>query len=107
MDLQGQRPGKQIANNYDKEVFNGDIGRISSIDEEVQMIKVAIDCILNRAGEVVIVTYFKKSGGRMEVDLKKPDKTEGGLKALNYLTTLLYYYFYWCPWPDLNGRPTD
>jgi hypothetical protein len=33
----------QIANNYDKEVFNGDIVRIASIDEEAQVVKVAID----------------------------------------------------------------
>ena len=33
----------QIANNYDKEVFNGDIGRIASIDEEAHEIKVLVD----------------------------------------------------------------
>ena len=33
----------QIANNYDKEVFNGDIGRIVSIDEEAHEIKVLVD----------------------------------------------------------------
>ena len=33
----------QIANNYDKEVYNGDIGRIVSIDEEAQEITVSID----------------------------------------------------------------
>jgi exodeoxyribonuclease V alpha subunit len=26
----------QIKNNYDKEVFNGDIGRVTKIDEEAQ-----------------------------------------------------------------------
>jgi exodeoxyribonuclease V alpha subunit len=33
----------QIVNNYDKEVYNGDIGRIALIDEEVHEVKVAID----------------------------------------------------------------
>jgi exodeoxyribonuclease V alpha subunit len=33
----------QIVNNYDKEVYNGDIGRIASIDEEEKEIKVIID----------------------------------------------------------------
>jgi exodeoxyribonuclease V alpha subunit len=33
----------QIANNYDKEVFNGDIGRITGIDSEAQEILVSID----------------------------------------------------------------
>ena len=33
----------QIKNNYDKEVFNGDIGRIVSIDEELQELLVAFD----------------------------------------------------------------
>jgi exodeoxyribonuclease V alpha subunit len=33
----------QISNNYDKEVYNGDIGRIISIDEEGQEILVSID----------------------------------------------------------------
>lgn len=33
----------QIANNYDKEVYNGDIGRITAIDEEAQEIVVSID----------------------------------------------------------------
>ena len=30
-------------NNYDKEVYNGDIGRIASIDEEAKEVKVLID----------------------------------------------------------------
>ena len=33
----------QIRNNYDKEVFNGDIGRIASIDQEEQEVSVTID----------------------------------------------------------------
>ena len=33
----------QIANNYDKEVYNGDIGRITAIDTEAQAVTVAID----------------------------------------------------------------
>jgi len=33
----------QIQNNYDKDVFNGDIGRITSIDEENREIKVKYD----------------------------------------------------------------
>ncbi|MEN6320331.1 MAG: ATP-dependent RecD-like DNA helicase [Syntrophaceae bacterium] len=33
----------QVVNNYDKEVYNGDIGRIDSIDEEAKEIKVIID----------------------------------------------------------------
>jgi exodeoxyribonuclease V alpha subunit len=33
----------QIANNYDKEVFNGDIGRIVSIDEAAQEVRVLVD----------------------------------------------------------------
>jgi exodeoxyribonuclease V alpha subunit len=33
----------QIRNNYDKEVFNGDIGRISGIDFESQMVAVDFD----------------------------------------------------------------
>jgi exodeoxyribonuclease V alpha subunit len=33
----------QITNNYDKEVYNGDIGRISSIDEEAKEVTVIID----------------------------------------------------------------
>ena len=33
----------QIRNNYDKEVFNGDIGRIRSIDSEMQEVKIDFD----------------------------------------------------------------
>jgi len=33
----------QIRNNYDKEVFNGDIGRIIRIDNEAQEVTVAVD----------------------------------------------------------------
>jgi exodeoxyribonuclease V alpha subunit len=33
----------QITNNYDKEVYNGDIGRITLIDEEAQEVTVLID----------------------------------------------------------------
>ena len=33
----------QIKNNYDKEVYNGDIGRITDIDAESQELKVSID----------------------------------------------------------------
>ncbi len=33
----------QIVNNYDKEVYNGDIGRIASINEEEKEVKVIID----------------------------------------------------------------
>ena len=33
----------QIKNNYDKEVFNGDIGRIARIDEEIQEVIVTFD----------------------------------------------------------------
>ena len=33
----------QIVNNYDKEVYNGDIGRIASIDEEAKEVKVIMD----------------------------------------------------------------
>jgi exodeoxyribonuclease V alpha subunit len=33
----------QISNNYDKEVYNGDIGRITGIDTEAQEVSVAID----------------------------------------------------------------
>jgi exodeoxyribonuclease V alpha subunit len=33
----------QIVNNYDKEVYNGDIGRLASIDEEAKEIKVIMD----------------------------------------------------------------
>ncbi|OPL12759.1 MAG: recombinase RecD [delta proteobacterium MLS_D] len=33
----------QVVNNYDKEVFNGDIGRIVSVDEEQQDIRVLFD----------------------------------------------------------------
>jgi len=33
----------QIVNNYDKEVYNGDIGRIKVIDEEEREVKVVID----------------------------------------------------------------
>lgn len=33
----------QIKNNYDKEVYNGDIGRITDIDPESQELKVSID----------------------------------------------------------------
>ncbi|HET9210000.1 MAG TPA: ATP-dependent RecD-like DNA helicase [Thermoanaerobaculia bacterium] len=33
----------QVRNNYDLEVFNGDIGRVSAIDEVDQIVKVAID----------------------------------------------------------------
>ena len=35
-------PVMQIVNNYDKEVYNGDIGRIASIDEEATEVKVII-----------------------------------------------------------------
>jgi exodeoxyribonuclease V alpha subunit len=33
----------QVRNNYDLEVFNGDIGRVSAVDEEDQIVKVALD----------------------------------------------------------------
>jgi exodeoxyribonuclease V alpha subunit len=33
----------QIKNNYDKEVFNGDIGRITRIDPESQMVTISFD----------------------------------------------------------------
>jgi exodeoxyribonuclease V alpha subunit len=33
----------QIKNNYDKEVFNGDIGRITSIDQENHEVKISFD----------------------------------------------------------------
>jgi exodeoxyribonuclease V alpha subunit len=33
----------QVVNNYDKEVFNGDIGRISAVDEEESTIRVEYD----------------------------------------------------------------
>jgi len=33
----------QIKNNYDKEVFNGDIGRIRSIDQENQVLLISFD----------------------------------------------------------------
>jgi exodeoxyribonuclease V alpha subunit len=33
----------QIRNNYDKEIFNGDIGRITRIDTEMQVLKIAFD----------------------------------------------------------------
>ena len=33
----------QIGNDYDKEVYNGDIGRIASIDEEEKEVKVIMD----------------------------------------------------------------
>jgi exodeoxyribonuclease V alpha subunit len=33
----------QIANNYDKEIYNGDIGRITGIDTEAQEVAVVID----------------------------------------------------------------
>ena len=33
----------QIKNNYDKEVFNGDIGRITRIDEEAQEVTISFD----------------------------------------------------------------
>lgn len=33
----------QVRNNYDLEVFNGDIGRVKAIDEEEQLVTVAVD----------------------------------------------------------------
>src|SRR6185436_4254214 len=33
----------QVRNNYDLEVFNGDIGRIAAIDDEAQEVRVRID----------------------------------------------------------------
>jgi exodeoxyribonuclease V alpha subunit len=33
----------QVRNNYDLEVYNGDIGRVAAIDEEEQVVKVTID----------------------------------------------------------------
>jgi exodeoxyribonuclease V alpha subunit len=33
----------QVRNNYDLEVWNGDIGRVSEIDEEEQIVRVALD----------------------------------------------------------------
>jgi exodeoxyribonuclease V alpha subunit len=33
----------QVRNNYDLEVFNGDIGRVVDIDEEEQLVKVMVD----------------------------------------------------------------
>ncbi|MDD5171392.1 MAG: ATP-dependent RecD-like DNA helicase, partial [Syntrophales bacterium] len=41
----------QIVNNYDKEVYNGDIGRITAIDEEAKEVKLTID------GREVIYDY--------------------------------------------------
>ena len=36
----------QVRNNYDKEVFNGDIGRITTIDPENQQVIVSFDSVL-------------------------------------------------------------
>ncbi|HKH47097.1 MAG TPA: ATP-dependent RecD-like DNA helicase [Thermoanaerobaculia bacterium] len=33
----------QVRNNYDLEVFNGDIGRVAAIDEEEQLVRVTVD----------------------------------------------------------------
>ena len=33
----------QVRNNYDLEVFNGDIGRVADIDEEEQLVRVTVD----------------------------------------------------------------
>jgi exodeoxyribonuclease V alpha subunit len=33
----------QLVNNYDKEVFNGDIGRITAVDEEQELVMVEYD----------------------------------------------------------------
>ena len=33
----------QIKNNYDKDVFNGDIGRITQVDSENQVVKIRFD----------------------------------------------------------------
>jgi exodeoxyribonuclease V alpha subunit len=33
----------QIKNNYDKEVFNGDIGRVAKIDQEAQELTISFD----------------------------------------------------------------
>jgi exodeoxyribonuclease V alpha subunit len=41
----------QIRNNYDKEVFNGDIGRITRIDREAQEVTISFD------GREVIYDY--------------------------------------------------
>jgi len=41
----------QLANNYDKEVFNGDVGRVVSIDQEEQEVRVDFD------GRVVTYEY--------------------------------------------------
>jgi exodeoxyribonuclease V alpha subunit len=35
----------QVRNDYDKEVFNGDIGRITGIDPEDQKVTVTFDCL--------------------------------------------------------------
>jgi len=41
----------QIRNNYDKEVYNGDIGRIARIDTENQEVRIAFD------GRIVVYEY--------------------------------------------------
>jgi exodeoxyribonuclease V alpha subunit len=41
----------QVRNNYDKDTYNGDIGRVSKIDEEVQEVRVDFD------GRLVVYEY--------------------------------------------------
>lgn len=41
--LSSRRPGDAFTNNYDKEVYNGDVGVIEAVDVEMQKIKVNID----------------------------------------------------------------
>jgi exodeoxyribonuclease V alpha subunit len=43
MDLRVNDKVMQIVNNYDKEVFNGDIGRITKINSEIQEVAIAFD----------------------------------------------------------------
>jgi hypothetical protein len=45
------------------------------------------------SGEVGGMAYFRKSGGRMGVNLNRPEKKEKGLEAVKAISHLFYCCF--------------